>query len=302
MTSDFGAPGRQNQDRPTGPLTDEPPPLLDRPEVVSPTPAVSGFGDSGSLGSAGLTTSTTSAGTSFGSGGSATEGGAKQKAAEVAGTAKDQAAEVADTAKDAGKQVAQTAKEQVGEVTAEASRQAKQVLSQVRSEVTDQAATQQQRVAGGLRSLADELQGLASGDVQNGPATDLTRQAADRMQSVAQWLENRDPGSVLDEVRSFARRRPALYLAIAAAAGVVAGRLARGLTADEDSGSSSTGVSGRTDTSRFTTSYSDSGAGYSAGISGPDPLYADPVVPTVPPTTLPPAGTGLGGPRGDLTR
>jgi hypothetical protein len=39
---------------------------------------------------------------------------------------------------------------------------------------------------------------------------------------------------VLDEVRSFARQRPGAFLAIALGAGILAGRLARGLAADPD--------------------------------------------------------------------
>ncbi len=169
-----------------------------------------------------------------------TGGGAPDSTAEVAAQ---QAGEVAETAGQAGAQVVQSAKEQLGEVTAEAGRQARDLLDQVRSEATEQAATQQQRAAGGLRSLADELSGMAANSDQDGPATDLARQAAGRLHDIAGWLEDRDPGSVLDEVRAFARRRPGAYLAIAAGAGVLAGRLTRGLTAPD--GSSGPAASGR---------------------------------------------------------
>ena len=145
--------------------------------------------------------------------------------------AKDQAGQVADTAKQAGAQVAGTVQEQAGQVTAEAGKQAKQLLSQAQSEVAEQAAATQQRVASGLHSLADELAGMAKGSEQGGVATDLAQQAADRARQAASWLSDRDPGSVLGEVRSFARRKPGAYLAIALGAGVLAGRLTRGLTA-----------------------------------------------------------------------
>jgi hypothetical protein len=161
----------------------------------------------------------------------------------TADVARQQAGEVADTAKDAGGQVVESVKEQAGEVTRQAGRQARELLDQLGSEVSEQAATQQQRAAGGLRSLADELSGMANGSEQDGPATDLARQAADKLHDVAQWLEDREPGSVLDEVRSFARRRPGTYLAIAAGAGILAGRLTRGLTSPDDT-DESTGSSG----------------------------------------------------------
>ena len=202
MTSDFGSGSRQERDRLSGPLTDEPPGLTGGPDVLPPTSGTTGtFPPPAPTGFEATTPVPTTPSTRGPGNGSSTTG-------STTDVAKDQAGQIAGTAKDAGKQVAQSAKEQVGEVTAEAGRQARQLADQVRFEVTDQAATQQQRVAGGIRSLADELHGMARGSDQDGPATDLARQAADRMQGVAQWLEDREPGSVLDEVRSFARRRP----------------------------------------------------------------------------------------------
>ena len=148
--------------------------------------------------------------------------------------AKQQTAEVADTAKQAGAQVAGTVKEQAGQVTEEAKNQAKQLLSQAQSELSEQAANTQQRVSQGLHALADELSGMAKNSEQDGVATDLARQAADRARSAAGWLADRDPGSLLNEVRAFARKKPGTYLAIALGAGVLAGRLTRGLTASSD--------------------------------------------------------------------
>ena len=75
---------------------------------------------------------------------------------------------------------------------------------------------------------------MARNSEQDGVATDLARQAADKARQAAGWLADRDPGSLLDEVRSFARRKPGTYLAIALGAGVLAGRLTRGLTAPAD--------------------------------------------------------------------
>jgi hypothetical protein len=148
--------------------------------------------------------------------------------------AKDQAGQVADTAKEVGAHVVGTVQEQAGQVTAQAGRQAKQLLAQAQSEVNEQAAATQQRVAQGLHALADELTGMAKNSDQDGPATDVARQAADRAHQAAAWLADRDPGTLLDEVRSFARRKPGTYLAVALGAGVLAGRLTRGLTASDD--------------------------------------------------------------------
>ena len=81
---------------------------------------------------------------------------------------------------------------------------------------------------------------MAKNSEQDGLATDLARQAADRAQQAAGWLADRDPGTLLDEVRSFARRKPGTYLAIALGAGVLAGRLTRGLTAPSDDATTAT--------------------------------------------------------------
>jgi hypothetical protein len=154
---------------------------------------------------------------------------AEQSTTDVA---KQEAGNVAAGAAQAGQQVADTVKEQAKSVTAEAGKQAKDLLSQAQSELGEQAAVQQQRVASGLRSVAQELHTMADGSTEPGIATDLAKQAGDKAHQVAQWLDNRDPGALLDEVRAFARQRPGAYLALALGAGVLAGRLTRGLTAD----------------------------------------------------------------------
>ena len=45
---------------------------------------------------------------------------------------------------------------------------------------------------------------------------DVARRAGD----AAGWLDQRDPGSLLEEARGFARRRPMAFLAVAAGLGV----------------------------------------------------------------------------------
>ena len=108
---------------------------------------------------------------------------------------------------------------------------AKDLLHQAKSDLTDQAGTQQQKAAEGIRTISSQLRTMADASDQPGVAADLIRQAAERSQSVASWLENRDPGSLLDEVKSFARQRPGTFLLAAAGAGLLAGRLGRSLQA-----------------------------------------------------------------------
>jgi hypothetical protein len=74
-----------------------------------------------------------------------------------------------------------------------------------------------------------------------GVATDLAREASDRIKQFAAKLDDREPGELLDEVRRFARQRPGTFLGIAALAGVVAGRLTRGVKDASSGGSETTG-------------------------------------------------------------
>ncbi len=161
----------------------------------------------------------------------------------TADVAKDQAGAVAGSASDAGKHVAGVAGEQAGQVASEASQQVRDLVHQTRGELTEQAATQQKRVAGALRSLGEELHSMAQNSEQQGPATDLVKQAAERTGKVASWLEDREPGNVVDEVTRFARQRPGAFLAIAAGAGLLVGRLGRGLKAANDDDGNSGGNS-----------------------------------------------------------
>lgn len=207
--------------------------------------------------------------------------------------AKDQAKSVVSDAKQSGQQVAETAKEQTREVASEASQQAKELYQQVRSEFGDQAATQHQRTASGLRTLGNELSSMAKGSEQSGVATDLAKQASDRVHTLAGWLEQREPGDVLSEVTSFARRKPGTFLAAAAAVGFLGGRLTRGLAAesgDGDSTTQSTPTSGM-DVSAGTAGYHPGPATDApAATTQPNPLVAEPTWPTPNGGAVPPTG------------
>jgi hypothetical protein len=169
-----------------------------------------------------------------------TSGGSDQG---KAGAAKEQAAAVGQGAADAGQQVASVAKDQAQNVVSEAGSQTKNLIGQARTELTDQANTQQQRLAQGLHSLGDELHAMTQHSESPGVATDLARQAATRTHDVASWLESREPGSLVTELQSFARQRPGAFLAIAAGAGLLVGRLGRGVK-DAGSDDSSAQVDG----------------------------------------------------------
>ncbi len=159
-------------------------------------------------------------------------------------TAKQEAAAVKDTATDAAKNVAHTAKDEAASVAGEAKSQLKDLYAQSRTELGDQAATQQARLATGLKSMGDELGSMARNSEGGGVATDIVQQIATRVSDAASWLDTRDPASVLDEVKRFARKRPLVFIAGAAIAGLVAGRLVRAVASNQhDAGQDSAGVS-----------------------------------------------------------
>ncbi|PZF55570.1 hypothetical protein DEJ23_11720 [Curtobacterium sp. MCSS17_008] len=192
-------------------------------EQLPATPSAAGA-------SAPLTDTTTSTSAGYvpgaGSGSGSSDGGGKADAAKGA------AQDVAGDAKEKAGNVAGTAKEQASNVASEATEHAKQLYSQASDTLKEQAAGQQERAAGGLRSLGEQLGRMAEKDDEQGLAAKVVRDLSQRAGSAAGYLENRDPGSLLDEVKSFAARKPGTFIALAAGAGILAGRLTKALATE----------------------------------------------------------------------
>jgi len=188
-------------------------------------------------------------------------------------TPADRAGTVGHETKQAAGDVAQTATHEAKQVGREAQDQVRQLWGQTRRDLTDQAAMQQTRVAGGLRELADQLGSMADSADSDGMARGLVDDVARRAGEAAAWLDQRDPGSLLDEARGFARRRPGTFLAIAAGVGVLAGRLSRSLVDEaRDSDESSTGpgaVGGGFGSSNGTLGYGTTNGGYGSTTASP---------------------------------
>jgi hypothetical protein len=155
-------------------------------------------------------------------------------------TAKSEAANVKDTAADAASGVKDVAKSEVSNVATEAKYQTRNLVDQTRSELRGQVTNQQSQLASKVQGWASELGSMASKSDESGPMTGLAQEASRRGGEIAHWLDTHEPADVLDEVRRFARRRPVAFLALAAAAGVVAGRLTRGAVAANTSVDSDT--------------------------------------------------------------
>lgn len=143
--------------------------------------------------------------------------------------------ERAQDAKDEGMKVASTAKDEAMTVVAESRRQAADLLREGAGQVQEQAAAQKTKAAEGLRALGDELQTMAGG-TQAGPAADLAHQASQKITGFADWLDQNDPGTLVEEMRDLARRKPGTFLIGALAAGVLAGRVTRGVQGASSNG------------------------------------------------------------------
>jgi len=210
---------------------------------------------------------------------------AKDRVADVGSTAQAKAGEVAGTAQERAADVAGTAKDQALEVAQEAQRQARDLFSEFRGQIQQQTEAQRDRLVEMLREFEDELQNMAQAGGRSGTATEVVRQVADRLSGIRSYLEN--GSNPLDDVRSFARRRPAAFLVLAATAGVLAGRATRSAAAARKQQSSGgrhvidvrdeqnplsystgyeTGYASGTSTG-YTTGTS---AGYAAGVTGTD--------------------------------
>jgi len=194
----------------------------------------------------------------------------------TADMAKDQASQVSQSARASGKQVASTVADEASNVAAETRRQTKQLGQEVSHQAQQQAALQKDKAASGLYSLGEELRSMARQGGQSGPATDLAHQAADKVTDLAGWLEQRDPGSLLEEVRTYARRKPGTFLIGAAAAGIVAGRLTRGTVGASHQGANAIGDSQLTNGSDGLHAESglavQNGGGAMPGVEEPTPI------------------------------
>lgn len=153
---------------------------------------------------------------------------AQREAEQVATEAKAKAADLKDATVEGGQQVAETAKLEAAQVAGEARDQVRTLIDSTVGEFRTRANDGQNAIATTVRGLSDELGQLGQGKPASGPVAEFVSDIASRGDNLAQWLEQSSPDDVLLEVRRFAARKPGTFLAIAAGAGLLAGRLARG--------------------------------------------------------------------------
>jgi len=142
-------------------------------------------------------------------------------------SAGERAQDARDAAAHQGEQLKQVAAEETKNVTSEVAEQARDVVDEAKSQLQEQSRTQHDQLVSRLRGFAEDLDKMSS-QAPRGLATDVTRQVARKARDLSGRLSGREPGELLEDLRSYARRNPGKFLLGALAAGLVSGRLARG--------------------------------------------------------------------------
>ena len=172
---------------------------------------------------------------------------ARQEGQQVKGTARDAASNVADTAATRGQEIKGQARQHARSIAGDAQRQ-----------LRGHAQQETQRAGAALGTAGDQLRALAEGRVDEAGALGrYVETAADAINSWADTIQDRGFDGLLDDLRSFGRRRPGMFLAGALAAGIVAGRFGR--NAARELGDDDTSAPG--DTARMSPGSSGAGAG-----------------------------------------
>ncbi|MEV0949517.1 hypothetical protein [Promicromonospora sp. NPDC050249] len=218
--------------------------------------------------------------------------GTEPTSTETSGV-KERAGAAASQLGEAGRETVRDAKERARDVAHEAGDRTRGLVDRTRNELGSQVASQQQHLAGGLRALGDELSQMSSGTQDPGYATDLVQRAGEATGHVAQWFEEREPGDILHEVEDFARRRPGMFILMAAGAGLLVGRFLRGAKdAPSSDASSGEAPGGAATGSAGAAAEYNVGQSPATNVSEPPPAFASPAAEGVHPQATRPQTLG----------
>ena len=128
------------------------------------------------------------------------------------------------------------AKQAVTHVASSVANQAREQVSTQFDARKDKAVETMGNVASAIRDTSDKLKGV-------GPLGDVAGRAADGIEKVADFFEDKQIGDVVRDVQTFARREPALFIGAAFALGVIGGRFLKS-SAHRDAGAAYSGSYG----------------------------------------------------------
>ena len=118
--------------------------------------------------------------------------------------------------------------EQASQVGREVYSQADKMIGDAKTQLRDRAEVELTQAADALDRLGRQTQALAEGRVDEaGSLVDYAHEGADRLGDLAQRIRNGGLDGVVVDVKRFARRRPVVFLAGSALAGLAIGRLLR---------------------------------------------------------------------------
>jgi hypothetical protein len=210
--------------------------------------------------------------------------------------AREEAQRVAGTAGEEARQVTEQAKSEVRSLAEDARSRTMDMASDTGRRLKDEADGQVTRAASAMRSMSGDLRAMSEAETSSGSEgmpSQLARSAADWMDQTAGRLEQDGLDGIISDAERFARRNPAAFMAVAAGAGLLVGRLVRNAPKGGSSGNGSGGQSyGRPRTERVT------GTGIAGSEVGAPPATTTPTTPTTAPTTPPSPPLSGGAPRG----
>ena len=119
-----------------------------------------------------------------------------------------------------------TLKDQAADLGRKATEGAREVASQAQSQARTRLEQGKQEAATTLSSVASTLlqSGMQLRDGEQGMAGEYVERAARQIERAANYVQNADLRQMVNEVEDFARRRPAVFVGSAFAAGLLAAR------------------------------------------------------------------------------
>ena len=128
------------------------------------------------------------------------------------------------------------ARQQTGQLARQARQQAGQLASRGSEQVKSQLANQKHQAAQRMSPLQTALRETAHQLRSQGqdPIAQYADRATDQVERFSGYLRETDVDEIIDEVRSLARRRPALFLSGAAALGFLATRFLKSSSQEEE--------------------------------------------------------------------
>ena len=129
---------------------------------------------------------------------------------------------------EAATQAAGMVAEQVSQVGREVYSQADKMIDDAKTQLRERADEQLVQAADALDRLHRQTRALAQGRLDEaGPLVDYANEGAERLGDLAQRIRSSGVNGVVADVARFARRRPVVFLAGSALAGLAIGRLIR---------------------------------------------------------------------------